>query len=64
VLIVWVVYLVVKGLVDIPGDVLSVSPPGTTTLPFLAGISVAIGSVMWGNEPDTFGRHLTKEGTR
>jgi purine-cytosine permease-like protein len=53
-MILWVLYLVVKGLVDIPGAVLSASPQGTVALPFLTGISVAIGSVMWGNEPDTW----------
>lgn len=52
-LILWILYLVVKGLVEIPGPVLS-SGAGTTTMPFLAGIGVAIGSVMWGNEPDTW----------
>jgi purine-cytosine permease-like protein len=53
-MIVWVVYLVVKGFTDIPGEVLSAAPQGTTTLPFLVGVGVAIGSVMWGNEPDTW----------
>ncbi len=52
-MIIWVVYLVVKGLRDIPGsgpiDVGAAGP-----LPILTGISVAIGSVMWGNEPDTW----------
>ncbi|HEU5473459.1 MAG TPA: cytosine permease [Actinophytocola sp.] len=54
VMIIWVLYLVVKGLTGIPAEVLGASPPGTTELPFLAGIGVAIGSVMWGNEPDTW----------
>ncbi|OLB81876.1 MAG: hypothetical protein AUI14_01775 [Actinobacteria bacterium 13_2_20CM_2_71_6] len=53
-LIVWILYLVVKGLADIPGNVLRASPKGSTELPFLTGIGVAIGSVMWGNEPDTW----------
>jgi purine-cytosine permease-like protein len=53
-LIVWIVYLVVKGFADIPSHALTASPQGTTTLPFLTGIGVAIGSVMWGNEPDTW----------
>jgi len=36
--------------------VLSASPPvgDLGALPFLSGISLAIGSVMWGNEPDTW----------
>jgi purine-cytosine permease-like protein len=50
-LIVWIVYLVVKGLTDVP---LSTHPQAATALPFLTGIGVAIGSVMWGNEPDTW----------
>lgn len=54
IMIAWVVYLVVKGLVDIPGDQLRSSPHGSTSLPFLTGIGTAIGSVMWGNEPDTW----------
>jgi hypothetical protein len=54
VMILWVLFLVIKGLVNIPSEVLGASPAGTTELPFLAGIGVAIGSVMWGNEPDTW----------
>ncbi|HEX4703788.1 MAG TPA: hypothetical protein VH352_16780, partial [Pseudonocardiaceae bacterium] len=53
-MIVWMLYLVIKGLVEIPGPVLSAGSAGQTTLPFLAGVGVAIGSVMWGNEPDTW----------
>jgi purine-cytosine permease-like protein len=53
-MILWMLYLVIKGLVSIPGPVLGASPAGETTLPFLAGVGVAIGSVMWGNEPDTW----------
>jgi purine-cytosine permease-like protein len=53
-MILWIIYLVVKGLTDIPGDTLWNSPEGSTALPFLTGIGVAIGSVMWGNEPDTW----------
>jgi len=56
VMIVWVLYLVIKGFTDISGDVLSATPPvgDLGPLPFLSGISLAIGSVMWGNEPDTW----------
>ncbi len=54
ILIVWVLYLVIKGFTDIPGEVLNASPAGTTELPLLSGIGIAIGSVMWGNEPDTW----------
>ena len=54
VMIIWMLYLVIKGLTDISADSLRASPAGSTELPFLAGIGVAIGSVMWGNEPDTW----------
>jgi purine-cytosine permease-like protein len=50
-MILWILYLVIKGLVQIPGGQLD---GGAITMPFLAGIGVAIGSVMWGNEPDTW----------
>jgi purine-cytosine permease-like protein len=53
-MIVWILYLVIKGLSDIPSDVLGASPAASAQLPLLAGIGVAIGSVMWGNEPDTW----------
>jgi purine-cytosine permease-like protein len=53
-MIAWVLYLVVKGLVDIPSSTLTASPEAATPLSFLAGVGVAIGSVMWGNEPDTW----------
>ncbi|HEU0194677.1 MAG TPA: hypothetical protein VH912_19850 [Streptosporangiaceae bacterium] len=51
VMIVWVLYLVIKGFTDVS---VSTVPKGTTSLPLLTGIGVAIGSVMWGNEPDTW----------
>jgi purine-cytosine permease-like protein len=53
-MIVWVLYLVIKGFTDIPSGTSTIDPASATTLPFLSGISVAIGSVMWGNEPDTW----------
>ena len=53
-MIVWMVYLVIKGFTDIPGSVLTATPASEATMPFLAGVGVAIGSVMWGNEPDTW----------
>jgi purine-cytosine permease-like protein len=54
VMILWILFLVIKGFVEIPGPVLSAGAAGGTTMPFLAGVGVAIGSVMWGNEPDTW----------
>jgi purine-cytosine permease-like protein len=55
-MIVWMLYLVIKGFADIPGEALSASPPAGELgpLPFLSGIGLAIGAVMWGNEPDTW----------
>ncbi|GAA0620712.1 hypothetical protein GCM10010174_44250 [Kutzneria viridogrisea] len=53
-MIIWVLFLVVKGLTTTPGQALAARPAGTVELPFLAGIGVAVGSVMWGNEPDTW----------
>ena len=52
-MILWVLYLVIKGLVQVPHAALA-GTAGQTTLPFLAGVGTAIGSVMWGNEPDTW----------
>jgi cytosine permease len=51
VMVIWVLYLVIKGFaeVDTAGD-----PALAGTLPMLTGIGTAIGSVMWGNEPDTW----------
>jgi purine-cytosine permease-like protein len=56
VMIAWMAYLVVKGFADLPSGVLSSAPPvgDLGPLPLLSGISLAIGSVMWGNEPDTW----------
>jgi purine-cytosine permease-like protein len=55
-MILWMLYLVIKGFADIPGEALSASPPGGELGPlsFLSGIGLAIGAVMWGNEPDTW----------
>jgi purine-cytosine permease-like protein len=52
-MIIWILYLVIKGLTDVPGDVWSANAP-TQQLTLLAGVGLAIGSVMWGNEPDTW----------
>jgi hypothetical protein len=54
VMIVWMLYLVVKGLSDLPSSVWSTGPAGGATVPLLTGVGIAIGSVMWGNEPDTW----------
>lgn len=53
-MIIWVLYLVIKGVTGIPVHVLTSAPATSGTLPFLSGVGVAIGSVMWGNEPDTW----------
>src|SRR6266498_1905777 len=55
-MILWMLYLVIKGFANIPSDRLSATPAvgDLGPLPILSGISLAIGSVMWGNEPDTW----------
>ncbi|HEX3779410.1 MAG TPA: hypothetical protein VHX38_07060 [Pseudonocardiaceae bacterium] len=55
-MILWVLYLVIKGFVEIPGSVLGSGSPTSagTSVSFLGGVGIAIGSVMWGNEPDTW----------
>ena len=55
-MILWMLYLVIKGFANIPGDQLSATPAvgDLGPLPILSGVAVAIGSVMWGNEPDTW----------
>jgi cytosine permease len=56
VMIAWMLYLVIKGLADIPSARLSATPAvgELGPLPILSGVALAIGSVMWGNEPDTW----------
>ncbi|MGH3623122.1 MAG: cytosine permease [Sciscionella sp.] len=54
VILLWVLYLVIKGFLQLPADRLDAPATGSTALPFLSGVGVAIGSVMWGNEPDTW----------
>jgi purine-cytosine permease-like protein len=52
-MIAWVGYLVIKGFAQIKN--LGMTPAlshGSVALPFLSGVALAIGSVMWGNEPD------------
>jgi purine-cytosine permease-like protein len=53
-MIAWVLYLTIKGITHIPASALTASPKTSAALPFLTGAGVAIGSVMWGNEPDTW----------
>ncbi len=57
VMIAWMLYLVIKGFGEtaLSGKLSAAPPVGDLgPLPFLSGISLAIGSVMWGNEPDTW----------
>jgi purine-cytosine permease-like protein len=53
-MILWIGYLVIKGFTDVASGDLSTHGTNPTTLSLLSGIGVAIGSVMWGNEPDTW----------
>jgi cytosine permease len=54
VMVIWILYLVIKGWSDIPSEALHGNPGAADALPFLGGVGIAIGSVMWGNEPDTW----------
>jgi purine-cytosine permease-like protein len=53
-MILWVLYLVIKGVADMPSSAWSTSPHSDAPLTVLSGVGIAIGSVMWGNEPDTW----------
>jgi purine-cytosine permease-like protein len=54
-MILWIVYLVIKGFVDINGSVLSATPPDVASLGGLsAAITLVIGFATWGQEPDFF----------
>ena len=53
-MVLWIMFLVIKGFIDIPGHTLSLTPKASIPLPVMTGVGVAIGSVMWGNEPDTW----------
>jgi hypothetical protein len=48
----WLLYALVKALVETPGHVLSSHPAGSTTL--VLGIVLAISFATYGNEPDVF----------
>ena len=54
--ILWVAWMVIKGLTETSGHVLSSHMPGTsaTSLPLVTGIIIAIGFATYGNEPDLF----------
>jgi purine-cytosine permease-like protein len=49
-LLAWAVYLVSRGIAT--GHVSLSGPSQPETLPFLAGVGIAIGAIGWGNEPD------------
>ena len=54
-MIIWILYLCVKGFAQLKGlGAVPALSHGSLSLPFLSGIALAIGSVMWGNEPDTW----------
>lgn len=53
-IILWIGYLVIKGLVQTPIHDFSVSPKATAPMTFVAAIVLSIGFVMWGNEADVF----------
>jgi purine-cytosine permease-like protein len=51
-IVVWVLYLVIKGLVD--GTNLGGHPKNVLGMHFWQIVGVIVGSAMWGNEPDIF----------
>jgi purine-cytosine permease-like protein len=51
-IVLWVIYLVVKGIV-MDGDALAGTPPGQG-LPLWVAVTAVIGFAMWGNEPDVW----------
>lgn len=51
VLLAWACYLVVRGLLT---PHVALGAPGPQTLPFEAGVGVAISAISWGNEPDVW----------
>jgi purine-cytosine permease-like protein len=53
-LLAWAGYLVARGILDTPQQVLSAGPAVSAALPFPAGVSLAIAVAAWGNEPDTW----------
>jgi cytosine permease len=54
-MILWILYLVIKGFADINGTVLSSTPKNVASLGGLAGsITLVIGFATWGQEPDFF----------
>ena len=53
-IILWVLYLVIKGLVQTSGHVLTASPKTDSPISFLFALTLALGFVVWGNEADVF----------
>ena len=52
VLLLWVCYLVVKGLVTEPSHVLGAHPHVVSSIAWPAAVGTVIGTAMWGTEPD------------
>lgn len=54
--VLWVIWMVCKGLTQTNGHVLSSHMPGTspTALPIVTGVIIGIGFATYGNEPDLF----------
>lgn len=52
--VLWVIWLVVKGLTQTDGKVLHSHAHVTASTPFVVGIIIAIGFATYGNEPDLF----------
>ena len=54
VMLAWAVYLVARGILDTPHQVLLGGPKASAALPFAAAVSLAAAVTAWGNEPDTW----------
>ncbi len=53
-MVLWVCYLVVRGSMSTPYQLLAEGPRALVALPFPAAVSLAIAVAAWGNEPDTW----------
>jgi len=53
-MLLWVLYLAVRGIEATPYQLLADGPRAVVALPFPVGVSLAIAVAAWGNEPDTW----------
>jgi purine-cytosine permease-like protein len=53
-IMIWVAYMVIKGLTTGPHNLLGAHPKNVAALSFWQIVGAVVGSAMWGNEPDIF----------